>query len=85
MPEISRFQGIIVRMFHDEHGPPHFHARYAEYKVRVDIPSGVVEGRFPPRAMRLVLAWYHRHKPELLENWRLVSDRKKPKRIAPLP
>jgi len=85
MPEISRFHGIVVRMFHDDHGPPHFHAQYAEYAVKVDIPSGVVEGRFPPRALRQLLLWYHRRKPQLLEDWRLVSDRKKPRSIPPLP
>ncbi|HEX6885924.1 MAG TPA: DUF4160 domain-containing protein [Planctomycetota bacterium] len=85
MPEISRFRGIVVRMYSCEHPPPHFHAQYAEYRVTVDIHSGVVEGRFPPRALRLVLVWYRRHRFELLANWRLLAERKEPRRIPPLP
>lgn len=45
MPEISRFLGIVIGMFFNEHGPPHFHAVYGERKVTVDIESGHVRGR----------------------------------------
>jgi len=56
MPEICRFYGIIVALFYDEHNPPHFHARYGEYKVAVDIRSLVVlEGELPPRALSMLI------------------------------
>ncbi len=55
MPELSRFLGIVVYMLYDDHKPPHFHAEYGEYKISVEIESGVVEGRFPRRALRAVL------------------------------
>ena len=56
-------------MFFNEHGPAHFHATYADYKMTVDIESGQTRGNFPVRAQRLVLEWAALHKEELLENW----------------
>ncbi len=55
LPVISRFLGIIIAMYYDDHSPPHFHARYANYEVKVDIRVGTVEGRFPRRALQHVL------------------------------
>ncbi len=83
MPEISRFLGISVRMFYDEHGPPHFHAVYAEYAVVVDIHTGIVQGRFPPRALRHLLEWYHQHQTDLMDDWRLAEAGEPLKPIAP--
>lgn len=74
MPEISRFLGIVIRMYYRDHGPPHFHAEYGGYEVSVEIESGVVEGRFPRRELKAVLEWYEVHKEELLENWRLARQ-----------
>ncbi len=84
MPEISRFLGIIIAMFYKDHAPPHFHAIYGEYEITVEIESGVINGRFPTRALRLFLEWLELHKVELLENWRLVEEKKPLKKIAPL-
>ena len=84
MPEVSRFPGIVVQMHFEDHLPAHFHARYGEFRVKVEIQSGVVEGRFPPRARRHLLEWYHLHQMELLENWVLVSQGHDPVPIAPL-
>jgi hypothetical protein len=50
MPVISRFLGIVIAMFWDDHVPPHFHAKYGEYEITVNILTGVVEGTFPKRA-----------------------------------
>ena len=84
MPEISRFLGIIIRMYYRDHAPPHFHAEYGDYEITVQIESGVVEGRFPKRALRAVMEWYERHQEELLENWKLAKEQEPLKRIAPL-
>jgi hypothetical protein len=62
MPEISRFLGIVISMFYNEHNPPHFHARYGDFKVSVEIKTGIVKGRFPKRALEFVLEWYGIHK-----------------------
>lgn len=84
MPEISRFLGIVIAMFYRDHLPPHFHAVYGEYEVKVDIESGVVHGTFPSRAMRHVLEWLDLHREELMDNWQRVERREPLLRIAPL-
>ncbi len=84
MPEISRFLGIVIGMFFNEHGPAHFHAVYGEYKITVEIESGAVRGTFPKRAQRLVLEWTSLHKPELLANWERARQRQPLTPIAPL-
>jgi hypothetical protein len=84
MPEISRFLGIVIGMFFNEHGLPHFHAVYGEYKVTVEIESGAVRGAFPPRALRLVLEWAELHKQELFEDWERARQRQPLERIPPL-
>ena len=85
MPEISRFYGIVIAMFYSEHNPPHFHARYGSHKVSIDIRSlSVLEGKFPPRALGLVIEWASLHQDELMKDWELARDRKPPERIETL-
>ena len=85
MPEISRFYGIIIAMFYDDHNPPHFHARYGKDSVAIGIDSlQVLEGRINHRALGLVMEWASQHKKELLNNWNLSKKNKPPKKINPL-
>ena len=86
VPEISRFFGIVIRMFFDDHLPPHFHASYASHEGRVSIaPIGVMTGSdLPPRPLALVVEWATLHQAELLENWRLARLGKPLASIAPL-
>ena len=84
MPEISRFLGIVVYMLYDDHSPPHFHADYGEYRISVEIRTGVITGRFPRRALNAVLEWYTIHGDELLADWQLAERHKPLRRIAPL-
>ena len=85
MPEISRFYGIIIAIFYDEHNPPHFHARYGGEKVAVDIRTlQILEGRIPPRALGLVIEWASQHQDELMEDWELARAKKPLKWIEPL-
>jgi hypothetical protein len=84
MPIISRFLGISIVMYWTDHAPPHFHAKYAEYEMTMNIFDGVVEGKFPRRALRHVLEWYELHKDELIENWQLCQSAKSPNSIDPL-
>ena len=85
MPELARFYGIIISMFYDDHNPPHFHARYGNYKISIDIKSlQILEGSLPPRALGLVIEWASAHKEELLEDWKLASRNLPPKKIHPL-
>jgi hypothetical protein len=84
VPEVSRFLGIVIRVYYRDHAPSHFHADYGEYSVVVFLDSGVVEGRFPRRALAHVLEWYEIHKHELSEDWDLARDRRPLKPIPPL-
>ena len=84
MPTISRFLGIVIAMYWDDHAPPHFHAKYGEYEITVNISTGVVEGKFPKRALKHVLEWYDLHKNELIENWQRCQSGESPKPIKPL-
>jgi hypothetical protein len=63
--------GIVIAMYFDDHGPPHFHARHAEgsAKVRIDVVD-VIDSTLPQRQLRMALAWAELHQDELLENWR---------------
>jgi len=79
MPEISRFFGIVIRMFLTGHVPPHFHAFYGSSKARIRVaPVAVLD------SMRLTVEWATLHEPELLDNWRLLRIREAPRMIQPL-
>ena len=84
MPEISRFLGIVIGMFYNEHGVAHFHAVYGPHEISVEVESGLLRGNFPPRALRHVMEWLAIHRQELLENWELARQGQPLKRIAPL-
>jgi len=85
MPTISKFYGILIRMFFNDHAPPHFHAEYGEFKAVVNIQElTVMEGSLPRRAQQLVLDWAELHQQELLEDWRLCVAKEQPRQIAPL-
>ena len=56
MPEISRFFGIVIQMYFNEHNPPHFHVQYNEYRAALLIESlGVMEGKLPVKVLSLVV------------------------------
>ena len=85
MPSISQFFGIVIRMFFNDHAPPHFHVQYNEFKAVVNIAHlAVTEGKLPRRAQELVLDWAELHRAELLENWDLCRAKQQPKKIPPL-
>ena len=86
MPRVSVFYGIVIAMFYDEHGVPHFHARYAEKRASVSIDTlEVLAGSLPERALRLVRDWAMLHQAELHENWLRARDSIPLEPIAPLP
>jgi hypothetical protein len=86
MPCISRFYGIVIYLYADDHNPPHFHARYAGQDVAVDIATlDVLVGRLPHRAMRLVLEWAALHRAELMENWNRLQAGESAFEVEPLP
>ena len=85
MPEISRFFGIVIKMFFDDHNPPHFHAFYGEHEALIDIHHlAVFAGTLPPRALGLVIEWATLHQRELLADWTRAREQQSLERIDPL-
>jgi hypothetical protein len=85
MPQISRFFGIIISMYYDEHNPPHFHAIYGEYMAEIGINDlNVLIGKLPSRALGLVIEWASIHQSELIENWQKIENGLPVAKIAPL-
>ncbi len=85
MPEISRFFGIVIRMYYDEHLPPHFHAEYGEHHALVDINTlAVMFSSLSPRALGLVMEWAALHQEELRTQWDRARNLQPLGRIAPL-
>ncbi len=85
MPTISEFFGILILMYYGDHAPPHFHARYGDYEVLIQIaPLGVLKGKFPPRALSLVMEWAQIHQEQLIEDWNYAANNKKLQKIPPL-
>jgi hypothetical protein len=85
MPELSRFFGIVIMMYYNDHAPPHFHARYGSGKAKIAIDSlHLLAGHLPPRALGLVMEWAALHQAELLEDWELARKQAPLKPIQPL-
>jgi len=79
MPTISAFDGILIRMFFNDHPAPDFHARYGEFEATVDISTlQIIEGQLPGRALNLVQEWAMMHREELLEDWRRCRENRAP-------
>ena len=85
MPEISRFYGIVVAMFNNEHNPPHFHVRYGKDQTAIEIRTlRVLEGWIPPRAIGLVMEWASDHQEELMQDWKQACNGATLNKIEPL-
>jgi len=85
MPELSRFLGISIMMYFDDHNPPHFHVKYNEYRALISILElKVIEGLLPARILGLVVEWAELHKDELIKNWDMVKNTGKFIKIEPL-
>ncbi len=84
-PRISEFFGIEIFLYWNDHNPPHFHVKYADYNAFVSIHEPqILEGNLPKKIEKLVIAWAELYYEDLLEDWELVQLMKTPKRIDPL-
>lgn len=85
MPTLSRFYGIVIRMYYDDHAPPHLHAIYEGAQVVIALDTlGILRGHLPRRALALVLEWTKLHGPELREAWRRAEAHEPLGTIPPL-
>jgi hypothetical protein len=85
MPEVSRFFGIVVRMFYDDHDPPHVHVEYQDDRALLDFRGNVLRGELRSRtALRLVREWIDRHTTDLEKDWALSRAGRELEKIEPL-
>ena len=85
MPEISRFFGLVVMMFYNDHAPPHFHVRYGGQRALIGIESlAVLEGKLTPKALGLTVEWASMHQQELRADWERARRQEPLQPIAPL-
>lgn len=85
MPEISRFFGVVIAIYWQEHGVPHFHAKYGDHRASFAIAElTLIEGQLPPRVLGLVLEWAVIHRDERMDDWRLAAAKRPLKPIPPL-
>ena len=85
MPEICRFYGIVIKMYFDDHNPPHFHAEYGSAEAVLEInPLAIIAGQMPPRALGLIAEWASLHRDELRACWQRARNLQPPGKIDPL-
>jgi len=85
VPEICRFFGISIRMYYDDHSPPHFHVVYGEQRALVDIRTlMMIHGDLSPRALGLVVEWAAQHREALLDLWERAQKHQPLYRLPPL-
>ncbi len=79
MPEISRFYGIIIKLFFADHPPPHFHVVYGEYNGIFNIDTlNMIEGDLPDRAKKMVVEWASIYQKDLMDIWKTQKFKKLP-------
>ena len=85
MPVVSRFFGIVIAFYWEDHQPPHFHAKYSGDEAMIGIHNGdVLRGVLPGRALSLIEEWRKLHVDELMADWEHARQRQALEYIAPL-
>lgn len=85
MPHISEFFGIVIRMFYNDHSPPHFHAEYGSFEAVYSIETmEVLRGELPRRAHAMVLEWTAINRYALRDNWEFARQGLNLQTIDPL-
>ncbi len=84
MPVISMFYGIIIKMYYNDHNPPHFHATYGDEQAIISLDGEIIEGNIGKKQLKLIQAWAIIHQEELLANWTLSQEEQPIFRIEPL-
>jgi hypothetical protein len=85
MPEISRFFGIVVMMFYNDHAPPHFHADYGDEEWEIGLqPVKILKAGRNRRVQAMLLEWAVLHQDDLLEDWHRCRNHEAPRPVEPL-
>ena len=83
MPEISRFLGMIIRMYYDDHSEPHIHVKQAENICKIDLHGNLLNGIIALPKLHIVKRWILLHQEELMNNWNKIRNGKQPERVEP--
>jgi hypothetical protein len=82
VPVVAIVDGVKIEFYPDEHPPPHFHARHAEFVAQIEIRTNrVLRGSLPPAKLNRVLSWAARHQAGLMNAWSAVEELRKPEKI----
>lgn len=84
MPTVSIFFGIVIYMYFEDHNPPHFHAKYQEFRGLFTLDGELIKGDIPEKQKKLIAAWAEIHREELINNWELAKHKKEILTIEPL-
>lgn len=85
MPELCRFLGLVITMYHGDHPPPHFHVSYEDHRAQVLFDGTILAGSLPRRQRRLVRRWAQLHRADLESAWTRAVRRLPLGTIDPLP
>ena len=81
MPEITRFKGIIIKMYYKpkEHNPSHIHVEYGSHVCTIDIKNfSIINGDLPSAQEKMVIQWMKRYQYDLLKMWQTQIIKKLP-------
>jgi hypothetical protein len=82
VPVVAIVDGVKIEFYPDEHPPPHFHPRIAEFVAQIEIRNcRVLRGSLPPAKLSGVLSWAARHQSGLMNAWTAVEELRKPEKI----
>ena len=84
MPTLSMFYGILIKMYYDDHNPPHIHAMYNDDMACFDLEGKMFQGSLPIKQRKLVEAWIVIHQDELSADWKLAKEGEPVFKIEPL-
>ena len=86
MPVISRFYGIVIKMYFSqaEHNPPHIHFTYGDYECSISVLDRIVDGQAPAKVIAKVNEWINLHEAEILSLWEKAQKGEKINKIEPL-
>ena len=84
MPIICKYFGITIYMYWKDHSPPHFHAKYGDEEIEIEVGNGNIKGNMSNRAIRMIQEWRELHKDDLLKDWELAEQKKALFPIKPL-
>lgn len=83
MPEISRFMGMVIQMYYDDHDISHLHVRMGDMRCKLDLDGNLLHGNLPLSKLHILRRWIRLHNKELSENWNRIKNGQQLKSMEP--